>query len=107
MADVFKISQTMYDRLLPSVREAYDAHDKSCLSLKHFWYGSRGGVSDIAELWDCVDCNHTFSIYGLTWLNYRECAADAELDEIQVCGCCAVKRGHSVRETLYGITTDD
>lgn len=92
----------LYERLLPDVRANYDAHDKACLSMRHFWLGHRGGVSGIGEQTDCDGCGHTFYYDGLVWVNWQ--ATDPDEDEVRLCACCATANGYRVRAGQYGLT---
>ena len=87
--------------VFPEIRADYEAHDKSCVSLRDIWLGRKGGVTCPGDLEDCVDCGVTFYREGVSWLNYD--APDDE-EEIHACGCCALKRGVILTRAPYGVT---
>jgi hypothetical protein len=97
------LSPERYERLLPFVRANYDAHDKTCVSMRYFWLGSRGGVSCFSDLADCDGCGHTFLNEGVAWVNWE--VADTDEDEVRLCACCATSAGYEVRMGEYGLTT--
>lgn len=82
------------------IKADHEAHDDSCLSLQDMWLGRIGGVSCASDLWDCSDCEVTFYLEGLSWINYE---ADDE-DELYLCNCCATKRGVKTYTTPYGLS---
>lgn len=76
-----------YDTLLDSVQRNWDAHDKTCKSLRHFWLGRRGGVSCPTDLSACDGCGATFFHEGVTDVNRDNPDPDAHPD--YRCECCA------------------
>lgn len=99
------ISADLYERLLPFVRTHYDAHDKTCPSMRFFWLGHRGGVSGIGEQRDCDGCQATFYYDGLVWVNWATHTQDEE--DTYLCGCCAITAGHQVRVSEFGLRLQD
>jgi hypothetical protein len=75
-----------YDSLFDSVRRNWDAHNKTCQSLRHFWLGRRGGRSCPSDLTDCGGCGATFFNEGVTDVNWDSTDPDAEPD--YRCECC-------------------
>lgn len=64
MADVSPI----YHDLLPAVREAFYAHDKSCLSFPWLWFGRLSvddGALPFGEVGQCSSCSAHFWAEGL------------------------------------------
>lgn len=61
-----------------------DAHDKTCKSLVHFWYGRVGGRgTDPFDIDECSACETYFYNEGLTQYGY-----EYEI-EIWLCECCS------------------
>ncbi len=76
-------------------RDAILAHDPDCRSLNDAWLPRRGGVS--CDLWGCGDseCDVTFHIEGIRWLEENDVK---EYEEIYFCECHYEKRLQAKRE---------
>lgn len=78
-----------YGEMFPSLRAAWDAHDKACESLRHFWAGRPGGVTAFGDTDTCGDCGVSFHVEGL----FDPFWDDATVDAGHPCACCARRRG--------------
>lgn len=90
-----------YDRLLSTVRANWDAHNKTCTSLPHFWLGYRGGgVTCLSDVTDCDTCHATFYLDGLTFI-----PVPGDDDGRYLCECCQRSRRKKPRKrfTISGM----
>lgn len=62
--------------------KSYEAHDKSCKSLKYLWMGHSGGVTSFSDVFDCASCEVTFYNDGLYVID------DEVGYEQLLCACC-------------------
>lgn len=85
-----------YDEMFPDLRTAWDAHDRTCESLRHFWAGRPGGVTACGDIDACEDCGVSFYVEGLVnpfW-------DDVTVDDEYLCACCTRRRGLPVHERM-------
>lgn len=76
-----------YDTLFPTVREDWEAHDKTCASMGYFWLGRCGGVTCVSDIDTCASCQATFYNEGLA-SKCPDYPCDCDDSFVYLCECC-------------------